>query len=153
MVRRGNCRPTEIMKGSPIQLLARNTVTQVRAVYFRLHVTMRCYGVHLLTVLVTRREGCSSLTQTQEQLKSSLHRPHIGAGSWLRIQDEKPIHVEAKGYFMRLLHHMPSSIRHCLTGPLLPGSPERTTSQPSASTKRRFWLATRWQSLLQVLAP
>lgn len=33
-----DCCPAEIMKGSPIQLLARKTVTQFRAVYFRLHV-------------------------------------------------------------------------------------------------------------------
>lgn len=80
-----NCCLAEVMNRSSIQLLARKTVTQFRAVYFRLHVITCPLGVHLFSLSYHWEVTSRSSIKTQEQLKSFLQRRHFGAGFWLSI--------------------------------------------------------------------
>lgn len=106
------------MEGSPLQLLARKTVTQVRAVDFRLHVTIRCCGVYFLTVLGGMLLLSDSNT-TADQVFSS-ETPF-----WSRFLAQNVGWKSHPCVSEGLFHEAPAleALQHqtCLTGPLLPG--------------------------------
>lgn len=127
------------MKGSPIQLLARKTVTKFRAVDFRIHVTTCSLYGRLRSLGYSR-------ARTQTGLKSSLQRPHLRAASRLQIQGEKAIWVEVKGCFIRLLHQSYLNTRHSSAGPLLPVGTTWSRVGISGRTTCGFRFTTRGQS-------